>query len=191
MKYRINLAGNRIVDATPEEIYALMPCVEAAFRRWRANEADIEDGCQQVAIVTWQAVAEGRVVGERLTTPEDALMQFMHAVAWNIQRNHTRRHWTWREVLHDELPDVGSEHPDHRLESRDVLRRISMHSDVARILLVVLDGPYPERREGLPKSTFWSRVHEARRWVRDVDAGHWQAPKQPIPPTPWKRKGKR
>lgn len=191
MKYHVNHAGNRIVDATPKELLALMPSVAAAFRRWRANEADIEDHCQQVAIVTWQALNEGRIVCEPLTSPEDALMQFMHAVAWNVQRNHSRRHWTWREILVPEVPDVESPHPDKRLETRDVLRQISMRPGIARVLLVALRHEHPERRVGLPKSTFWTRVGEARRWARDVASGHWKEPRQPTPPTPKHRKGKR
>ncbi len=72
MRFVINDAGNRIVDATPEETHALLPALRAAFRRWRANEADIEDLCQQVESVMWQALSEGRVHEPDASRPEDA-----------------------------------------------------------------------------------------------------------------------
>ncbi|MBK9263653.1 MAG: sigma-70 family RNA polymerase sigma factor [Polyangiaceae bacterium] len=179
------------MDATPEETRALRPSIRAALHRWRCPDGDIEDFCQDVEIITWQAIVEQRVLGDRYNRPEDALLGFMFQVAWNAWRNHSRKQSTWRELLCNEMPDMVGPNPDACLEARDSLQRIAMHPDVARILLVVLDGPYPERREGLPKSTFWSRREQARKWAKDVDAGHWREPPQPVPATPWKRKGRR
>jgi hypothetical protein len=191
MRYRINPAGNRIVDATPEETRTLRPCIVAAFRRWRAPEGDIEDFAQNVEIVAWQAIQEQRVPGDGFKRPEDALLDFMFAIAWNQWRNHSRLRSTRCEVLHDELPDMASSSPDAMIEARDALRRISMRPDVARILLATLDGPYPERRENLAHGTFWSRRKQARTWAKDVVLGHWREPSMPEPSTPWKRKKKR
>jgi hypothetical protein len=127
-------------------------------------------------------------MGDRMARPRDALLGFMFEVAYNLWRNHSRLYATRREVLHDELPDMTGPDPDARLEARDALRRIALHEDIARILLVALDGPRPERREGLPHSTFWSRAKVAQKWARDLASG---TPNMPDPPTPWKRKGKR
>lgn len=188
MQYRLNHNGDRIVDASPEETHALRPAIRACFRRWRAFDADIEDFCQHVELVTWQAIVDGRIRGDGFARPVDALLDFMFAVAWNQWRNHSRKRSVWREVLHDELPDVASPSPDARIEARDVLQRISMRPDVARVLLAAVNGPYPERREGLPKSTFWSRREQALKWARDAVEG---APNMPDPPTPKHRKKKR
>ena len=191
MRFIKNQAGNRIVEATPEETRALRPCVAAAFRRWRARDVDIPDFCQQVELTTWIAVTEQRVPGEGFKRPVDALLDFMFAVSWNLWRNHSRLLWRHGEVLHDEVPDVASPSPDARLEARDALQRIAKHEDVALVLIGMLEGPRSEQRGNLPKSTFHTRSMQARKWARDVASGHWKEPPQPTPPTPWKRKGKR
>jgi DNA-directed RNA polymerase specialized sigma24 family protein len=188
MRYRINHAGNRIVEATPAETHALTPCICAALRRWHCPESNVEEFAQDVELITWQALAEQRVMGDRFARPRDALLAFMFAVAWNQWRNHSRRRTTRYEELHDEIPDVVGPEPDPRLEAREALERISMHEDIAWILATVLRGERPEHLVGLPRSTFYTRVAEARRHARDVAAGK---PHMPDPPTPKHRKGKR
>lgn len=192
MRYRINPAGNRIVDATPEETHALRPCIRAVFRRWRAAPGDIEDFAQDVEIVAWQAIQEQRVPGDGFKRPEDALLDFMFAVAWNLWRNHSRRRSTRSEILHDEMPDMASRSPDARLEAREALQRISMRPDIARILLdAAIEVPLTERVEGALKSTYGYHLTTARKWAREVDAGRWREPAQPASHKPWKRKKKR
>lgn len=192
MRYRINPAGNRIVDATPEETHVLRPRIRAVFRRWRVPPGDIEDFAQDVEIVTWQAIHEQRVPGGGFKRPEDALVDFMFAVAWNLWRNHSRRRSTRSEILHDETPDMASPSPNARLEAREALQRISKRPDIARILLdAVKEVPLTKRAEGAPKSTYGYHLTNARKWARDVEAGRWRKPTQPEPNKPWKRKGKR
>jgi DNA-directed RNA polymerase specialized sigma24 family protein len=181
MRFVINPAGNRIVDATPEETHALRPALRASFRRWRANEADIDDICQNVEIITWQALSEGRVHVPDETRPADALWQWMYGVAWNQWRNHSRRRWLRCEVSTNEVPDVASQSPVPRLEARDTLRRIATDPQAADLLLASLTG----ERSTTPKSTFWHRVGQARKWAREVDAGKIR---MPDPPTPKHRK---
>lgn len=187
MRVVINSAGDRIVDATAEETHALRPAIRAAFCRWRASEADIEDLCQQVELITWQTLSEGRVHVPPFTRPDDALWQWMYAVAWNLWRNHCRRRWLRYEVLTDELPDVASYSPMPQLEARSVLRRISMNPRAAGLLLASIDG----QRGATPRSTLWHRVAEARKWARDIEAGPCRKPQMPEPAMAKHQKKKR
>lgn len=192
MRYRINEAGNPMVVATPAEVHALRPAIHACFRRWRANEGDIEDFAQDVEIVVWQALDEGRVPGRALMKPQDALLDYMFAVAWNVWRNHGRKRSTRSEVLCNELPDMAGLDPVGRIDARETLQRISTRPDIVRVLmLAVNEVPTVERYEGKSKSTYGYHLTNARKWAKDVDAGRWQAPRQPVPMTPWKRKKKR
>jgi hypothetical protein len=185
MRYQKNSAGNRIVVATPKETHALRPCICAALRRWHCPEGDIEDFAQEVEVITWQALVEKRVLGDRYARPRDALLSFMFQVAWNLWRNHSRLHSTRCEILHDEVPDMQGPEPDACLEARDVLHRISMREDVACLLFAAVAGERPAQYVGLPKSTFWARHKEVQRWARDVASGK---PHVPDPPTPKHRK---
>jgi len=193
MKYIINPAGNRILIATPEEVHVLRPSIVAAFRK-RSNipAGDIEDFCQEVEITTWRAIQEQRIVGNEFARPVDALLGFMLTVAWNLWRNHSRKRSVWRELLaDDEMPDMVGPDPDGRFETRGTLLRLTGREDIAQVLLASLNGSRPERREGIPRATYWHRVAQARSWARDVDAGRWYEPRQPTPPTPKHRKKKR
>lgn len=156
MKYICNPAGNRIVVATPEEIHALRPRIDVAFRCWKVNGGDIEDFCQEVEIIAWKGVVDQRIDGSHFARPVDALLDFMFAVSWNLWRNYFRKKSTRSEVLYNELPDVAGPPPEGRMAARETLLRLTMHEDIARILLAALDGPYPGRRFGMPPSTFWS-----------------------------------
>jgi hypothetical protein len=191
MHYEKNHVGNRIVVATPAETHALSPCICAAFRRWRCPEGDIEAFAQDVELTTWVALTEKRVMGDRYARPRDALLAFMFQIAWNLWRNYSRRNSTRCEILHDELPDIEGPDPDPRYEARDALRRIAARPGVGTILLLSLQGPRPERDVNLPRATFWRYVAEARKEARRIMTEHSRKPPQPIPPTPWKRKGKR
>ena len=192
MRYIVNPAGNRIVVATPTETHALRPSIAACFRSRYVSEGDIEDFCQEVEIVAWQAVQERRIVGNDFVRPVDALLSFMFAIAWNLWRNHRRKRWVWNEAVVDEMPDVSGPDPDGRMDARETLLRLMMHEDIARILIdAASDVPFAERAGDLPRTTYCSRLTNARKWAREVDAGRWQAPRQPTPSTPWKRKKKR
>jgi hypothetical protein len=190
MRYRINHAGNRIVEATPAETHALTPCICAALRRWHCPEGDVQDFAQDVEFITWQALTEQRVMGDRFARPRDALLSFMFAVAWNQWRNHSRRYSTRCEISHDELPDIEGPDPDGRFEARDALRHIETREDIARILFAVVGGERPVQGVGLPKSTFWAHHKEARKQARAM-LEHSRKPPQPTPATPWHRKKKR
>lgn len=190
MKYIINPAGNRIVEATPEETRKLRPSIVAAFRKRNCIAfADIEDFCQEVEITTWRAIQEQRIVGNEFARPVDALLNFMLSVAWNMWRNHSRKRSVWREILaDDELPDMVGPDPEGRLETRETLLRITMREDIAGLLLEAVNFPAAERYRGAPKSSYGYHLTQARRWARDVDAGK---PCMPDPPTPKHRKKKR
>lgn len=192
MKYIINPAGNRIVQATPEETRKLRPSIAAAFRK-RSNVApdEIEDFCQEVEVITWRSVQEQRIVGNEFARPVDALLNFMLSVAWNLWRNHSRKRWVWREELVDEMPDMLGPSPDGRLDARETLLRLTMREDIAGLLLEAVNVEPAVRYANTPKSTYSSRLIQARSWARDVDAGRWREPKQPAPPTPKHRKKKR
>lgn len=183
MRFVINEAGNRIVIATAEETHALRPAIRAAFRRWRANEADIEDLCQEVEIITWRAIEERRLHEPLANRPQDALWQWSYAAAWNLWRNHCRRRWIRCEVLTADVPEVEASALLSQLEARDTLRMIATKPHVAGLLLASLEGD----RGTMPRSTFWHHVAQARRWVREMEA----EPKQPLPATPKHRKKKR
>jgi hypothetical protein len=191
MRYIRNPAGNRIVVATPEETHALRPAIRASYRRWKAPDASIDDFCQEVEIVTWRGIVEQRIPGDRFQHPEDALLNFMFMVAWNVYRNHTRRRSTRNEVFVDEMPDMAGPDPEGRFETRETLLRLTRREDIAQVLLASLNGSRPELREGIPRATFWHRVAQARSAARDIDAGKWREPKQATPPTPKHRKKKR
>jgi hypothetical protein len=168
----------------------LRPSIRACFRGWRANDDDIADFCQEVEIITWKCVQDQRIQGDHFARPVDALLDFMLSVAWNVWRNHSRKRYPRCEVLHDELPDVAGPSPDGRFAARETLLKLTMHEDIARILLLSVNGPRPELREGMPRATFWGHVTKARHWARDVDAGHWQKPRQPVLPKLKHRKKK-
>ena len=191
MKSHINPAGNRIVDATPREIHALRPCILAALRRHGCPERETEDRAQEVAIVVWQAVNEGRVWCDRWSSAKIALISFTFQATWYVWKNYSRRQSTWREIPTEDLPELATSCTVARLEARDALRHLLAEPRVSHILLLSLDGPRPERCVDMPRATFWSQVAKARKWAKEVDAGHWQAPRQLTPSTPWKRKKKR
>lgn len=190
MKYIINHAGNRIVQATSNEVHALRPPIVAAFRK-RSNipVGDIEDFCQEVEIVAWRAITEQRIVGNEFARPVDALLGFMLTVAWNMWRNHSRKRSVWRELLaDDEMPDMAGPELDSRFETRETLLRLTEREDITWILLEAVNVPASIRYANVPKSTYSSRLTSARRWARNVEAGK---PCMPDPPTPKHRKKKR
>lgn len=191
MRYITNPAGNRIVDATPEETRTLRPSIRACFRRWGANGGDIEDFCQDVEVIVWRAIAEQRIPGDGFKRPEDALLNYMFMVAWNIWRNHSKRQATRSEVFVIEMPEMPGPDPEPRLDARETLLRLTAREDIARVLLDSVNVPAKKRYEHVPKSTYGYQLTQARRWARDVDEGRWQKPRQPVTPTPWKRKKKR
>jgi hypothetical protein len=191
VKYIINAAGNRIVVATPQETRSLRPSIRACFRGWRANDDDIEDFCQEVEIITWKCVQDQRIQGDHFARPVDALLDFMLSVAWNVWRNHSRKRYPRCEVLHEEMPDVAGADPEGRIDARETLLRLTMREDIARILLDVVNVPFAARHRDLPRTTYCKRLVNARKWARDVDAGHWRGPKQPFPPKLKHRKKKR
>lgn len=192
MKYITNPAGNRIVDATSKDIRALRPSI-AMNMRWRhISEADVEDFCQEVEIITWQAILDRRIVGNKFARPIDALLHFMLAVAHNLWRNHRRKRSVWREILaDDDMPDMVGPDPDRRFEARETLLLLTKHEDVTRILLDVINVPVKERTACIPRNTYYSQLANARKWARDVDDGKWCEPRQPTPPTPKNRKKRR
>lgn len=191
MRYIRNEAGNRIVVATPEETHALSPAIRACYRRWKAPDGSIDDFCQEVEIIAWRGIVEQRIVGDRFQHPEDALLNFMFMVAWNVWRNHTKRRSTRNEVFVDEMPEMAGPLPEGRLDARETLLRLTMREDVVRVLLDVVNLAFDERKRDVPRGTYYSRLCNARKWARDVDAGHWREPRMPDPSTPKQRKKKR
>lgn len=195
MKFFVNLAGNRVVHATPEETHALRPCVCAALRRYGCPEREIDDIAQHVEIVTWQAIRDGRVQGFELIDPEDALIQYMFVVAQHAFMNYRRKASTRYEAFPQEPIDYSSRSPVARLEARDLLRRIEDRPLVARFLLnVATEVPYVERYRDaqMGDGTYNARLARSRKWLRSVvTSGRWREPPQPIPATPWHRKKKR
>jgi hypothetical protein len=191
MKYIINPAGNRIVDATPKETYSLRPSIAACFRSRRVSEGDIEDFCQEVEIVAWKAIEDQRIVGNAFSRPVDALLKFMFAVAWNLWRNHYRKLSVRNEALVDELPEMIGPSPDGRLDARETLLHLSTHPEIIRILLEAVNVPTSLRYTNVAKSTHFSRLTYARSVARNIALGRYREPRQPIPPTPKTRKKQR
>lgn len=188
MKSHINDAGNRIVDATPNEINALRPCILAALRRHGCPEREIEDRAQDVELFVWQAVNEGRVWCDRLSSAKSALISFTFQATWYVWKNYSRLSSTWREIPTEDLPELATSCTVARLEARDALRHLLAEPRVSHILLLSLDGPRPERCVDMPRATFWAQVAKARKWAKEVDAGKYR---DPAPPTPKHRKKKR
>jgi len=151
----------------------------------------IDDFCQEVEIVAWRGIVDQRILGDRFQHPEDALLNFMFMVAWNVWRNHTKRRSTRYEVFVDQMPDKIGPSPERRLDARETLLRLMMREEVARVLLDAVNVPAAERYQGTPKSTYGTQLSNARKWARDVDAGHWREPRMPNPSTPKHRKKKR
>lgn len=195
MRFVINHAGNRIVDATPEETHALRPCICAVLRRHGCPSREIDDIAQHVEIVTWQAIQDGRIQGYELVDPEDALIQYMFVVAQHAFMNYKRKASTRYEALQDEPVEWPSRSPVARLEARDLLRRMEERPLVARFLLnVATEVPYVARHRdaGMSDGTYDQRLARSRKWLRSViTSGRWREPPQPVPPTPWHRKKKR
>ncbi|MBK9259818.1 MAG: hypothetical protein IPM54_08270 [Polyangiaceae bacterium] len=195
MRFVINHAGNRIVDATPEETHALRPCICAALRRHGCPEREIDDIAQHVEIVTWQGIQDGRIQGYELDEPDVALLRFMFLVAKNAFMNYKRKASTRYEAFQDEPAEWPSCSPVARLEARDLLRRIEERPLVARFLLnVAAEVPYVERYHDaqMGDGTYNARLARSRKWLRSVvTSGRWREPPQPTPPTPWHRKKRR
>lgn len=187
MKYRKNHNGDPVVDASPGEIYALRSCIFAYLRRHGCPEQWLEDCGQDVTIIVWQGVVEGRIKGDRVTTPQNALLRFVFMTSWYVWKNHSRRRAGWYEILSDEPFDMVGPCPTACLEAREVLRRIFAEPTITSVLLAGIDGP----EVPTPRSTHADRVARARRWARELLAEHAREPQQPVPPTPWHRKKKR
>ncbi len=187
MRYRTNQAGVRVVDATPEDIRALRPSIAACLRSRRLSENDIDDFCQEVEIVAWTALVDGRISGGPFARPVDALLRFMMAVAWNLWRNHRRRSSTRSEALVDELPDVPGPSPDGRINARETLLRLTAREDITNLLLDAINVS-STGRNNVPRSTFGVRLTNARSVARDIESGRYREPRQPIPPSPRHRK---
>lgn len=195
MRFIVNHAGNRIVDASPEETHALRPVVCAVLRRYGCPEREIDDLAQNVEIITWQAIGEGRVMGHDLEEPRDALVMWLVAVAHNAFRTWRQRGSTRREVFPDEPFDIPSRSPVARMEARDLLLRIEKNPIVSRLLInAAIEMPLPEREQDaeMTEGTYYLRITSMRRWARKVArTGLWQRPPMPDPPTPKHRKKKR
>jgi hypothetical protein len=185
MKYRKNHNMDPVVDASPEEVHALRPSIFAYLRRHGCPVEWLEDCAQDVEIVVWQGVAEGRIKGDRVTTPQNALLRFVFMTSWYVWNNHSRRRAGWYEILSDEPPEMASRCPVARLEARETLWRILAEPHTVSVLLGAVDtGPTTT-----PRSTTHERLTRARRWARDVDAGQWREPRQAMPFT-WKQRKK-
>lgn len=195
MRFIINPAGNRIVEATPEETHALRPVICAVLRRYGCPEREIDDIAQNVEIITWQAVRDTRIMGHDLEEPRDALVMWMIAVARGVFLNYRTRASTRHEVFPDDPFDVGSGSPVARLEAREFLRKLEAHPKVARLLLnAAAEMTLPEREEdsGCTPGTYYVRITAAQRWARKVaTTGVWRRPPMPDPPTPKHRKKNR
>lgn len=195
MRFYVNAAGNRMVDATPEETHSFRPVVCAVLRRYGCPEREIDDIAQHVEIITWQAIGEGRVRGHDLEEPRDALVMWMVAVAQNGYRNYRNKGSTWREVLPAEPLDIPSRSPVARMEARDVLRKIAAHPNVARLLFnAATEMPLAEREQaaGMTEGIYYARITTAQRWAKKVaTSGVWRRPPMPDPSTPKLRKKKR
>jgi len=176
MKSHINGAGNRIVDATPQEIHAMRPSIIVALRRHGCPVNDAEDRAQDIEVLVWQAVNDGRVWCDRLTSAKSALISFTFQATWYVWKNYSRRQSTWREILTDDPPEVATSCTEARLEARDTLRCIAEQPMVAEILLLSVSGPWSKEGTDLPRTTFWHRVAKARTWAKEVDAGRWREP---------------
>lgn len=195
MRFIINHAGNRIVEATPEETHSFRPVVCSVLRRYGCPEREIDDLAQYVEIITWQAIGEGRVMGHDLEEPRDALVMWMIAVAHNAFRTWRNKGSSWREVFPDEPVEWPSRSPVARMEARDLLRRMEAHPKVMRLLLnAAAEMPLPEREQDaeMTPGTYYVRITTAQRWARKVaTTGVWRRPPMPDPPTPKHRKKKR
>ena len=191
MKYFKDRDGNRVLQATPEETHALRPSIAAYLRRHLIPEQDVDDYCQEVEIVTFQAIRDQRLVVSRFTRPVDALLRFTLATAWNVTRNHTRKLSTRREVLSGELPDIVGPNPEGRLDARETLLRLTSYPRIARILFDAVFIASTVKYVNVPKSTYENRVVKARAKARDIESGRCREPVQPAPPSPRHRKGKR
>ena len=187
MKYRKNHNGDPVVDASPVETHALRPCIFAYLRRHGCPVQWLEDCAQDVSIIVWQAMAEGRIKGDRVTTPQNALLRFVFMTSWYVWKNHSRRRAGWYEILSDEPPDMASRCPTAYLEAREVLRHVFAEPTIASVLLAGIDGP----EVPTPRSTHAERVTRARRWARELLAEHAKEPRMPDPSTPKLRKKKR
>lgn len=195
MRYRPNHNGDPVVDASPREVHELRPVVCVVLRRHGCPEREIDDIAQQVEIVLWQSLNEGRVHGHDLEEPRDALAMYMVRVAQNAYLNFRSKASTRREVLPDEPIDIASRSPIARMEARDLLRRIDAHPNVARLLMnVVLGMPLVEREQDaeMTSGTYYVRITSMQMWARKVaTTGVWRRPPMPDPPTPKHRKKKR
>ncbi len=187
MKYRKNHNGDPVVDASPGEIYALRPSIFAYLRRHGCPDQWLEDCGQDVTIIVWQGVVEGRIKGDRVTTPQNALLRFAFMTSWYVWKNHSRRRAGWYEILSDEPPDMASPCPTACLEAREVLRNIFAEPTITSVLLMGIDGP----EVPTPRSTHAERVTRARRWARELLAEHTREPRMPDPSTPKHRKKNR
>lgn len=191
MKYVINSAGERVVSATPEETRALRPAIRAGFRHWKASDADAEDCIQDVELITWIAIVEKRIPAGRFARPVDALRDFMFAVSWNLWRNLSRKRARRSEVIFDEFADMSGPSPERRLEARETLLRLTAYPKIAALLLDAVNVEPAIRYADTPRSTYSTRLTNARKIARYLDSERYREPKQPAPSTPKLRKKKR
>ena len=181
--------GDPIVEATIAEVYALRRKILACLARWGVPRRDRDDLFQQVAIITWMALREGRVRGSAARTPRESLLAFMSTAAMFSRQNYRRRKFRRAEFLAAEpdrepgrTPDTGAwaRPVQQQLEARELLRRIATHPKVAQLLLLAaLDVP----------ATSSYHLGKARRWICAVFES--QEPLRLPPPRPRNRKRRR
>jgi len=189
MKYREppNDDGSAVVEATIAEVYALRPKITACLARWGVPRQDRADLFQQIAIVTWMALRDGRVVGPVTRPPEESLYGFMFETARYHLLNFKRLRFRRKEIPAEDpegAAEAGADrtraNPIRQLEARDVLRLLAARPKVAELLLLAgLRVRLKERlaHAGMLRANYFNRLGELRRWIRAVfRSGRWREP---------------
>lgn len=186
IRYRANPHGeSRFLEASPEDIRGMRRFVRKVLYDLGFDHDDAEDLAQDVEIVAWIAIEEGRIRERPHEKPFHCLMHWMRETAWRLGLNYKRR-FRYRRELHGVNADIAVE-DDTRLDARELLAMLTAYPETLALLVLLSEGGM--RANGATAKGVYLRAYKARRWLQRVrDSGIWREPPGYEKPRPRDRK---
>lgn len=176
--------GARFVEASPEDIRRMRKYVRAELWNMGLQHDETEDIAQDVEVVTWRALAEGRIREAEGKVAFDCLRTWMAETAWRLGMNYRRLARFKYEVRVE--ADFGVD-PNARLDARELLARLRTYPAVLALLVNIAEQK--PILSGRSESNAYLHARRTKRWFKRVrDSGLWQEPPGYEKPRPRDRK---